>query len=256
MRRLIPVFSMLALLLFGCGEEEKKDEGGFHPSPKGIVYGWVKDEASKEPIPNAQVTLKGETATTDQDGNFYFTDVEYSEQINLEVSAPHYKPHSESIALNKPELSRVIYLKRDFDPQKEIESLIDRVEMLIGSDDPKNIPELKSLFSRQYKASDDDATTFVVSLGLIPKNYDDVFLCVSSIFKKYDEIKFDFSNIKVVAPTAYRADARMSLTIGVKKAEEDKKAEVDLKCTLSFVRGSGDWQISSWKLNEIIEIRE
>jgi len=255
MKRLIPVL-ILILIASGCGEGEKKNEEGFHPSPKGIVYGWVKDETSKEPIPNAKVTLRDETATTDQDGNFYFTDVEYSEGLNLEVSAPHYKPYSESITLKKPELSRVIYLKRDFDPQKEIESLIDRVETLIASDDPKDIPELKSLFSKQYKASDDDATTFVVSLGLIPKNYDDIFPCVSSIFKKYDEIKFDFSNIRVTAPTAYQADARMSLTISVKKAEEDKKAEVDLKCTLSLVRGSGDWQISSWKLNEIIEIRQ
>jgi hypothetical protein len=255
MRRTI-LFLLLLLVLHGCANEEKEDENGFHPLPKGTIYGWVKDTTSKEPIPNAQVTLKDLSTTTDQDGNFYFLDVEYSDNLPLKVSAAHYKPYSESINLNQSELSRVIYLERDFDAQKEIETVIGRIEELIASDDPDNIPALKSLFSRQYEASNDDATIFVVSLGLIPKNYEDIFPCVSSIFKKYDEIKFDFSDIKVKAPTAYRGQAKMMLTIHVKKVEKEEIAEVDLKCTMSLSRGAGDWKISRWKLDEIIEIRQ
>jgi len=223
---------------------------------KGIVFGWVKDGVSKAPVPGVEVKLDGESHTTDQDGNFFFLDVPYSPDLRIEIDAPHYKPYSERVSLDKPELELSIYLERDFDEQREVEGMIAELERLISSDDPNVIPQLKGFFSRDYRASDDENTTFVVSLGLIPKNYEDIFPCLSSVFKKYDDVRFKFSEIKAEATTAYLARAKMLLTIHVRKVDKEEEVEVDLKCTLSLKRREGDWKISGWKLDEIIEIRQ
>lgn len=254
MREVLIALAVLALLS-GCERGEEEAETPQQPLPKGIVFGWVKDGVTGEPIPGVEVRLEGESSVTRDDGNFYFLDVTYSDKLTLEVIAPHYKPYREQISLNQPELEQVIRLDRDFDAQEEVERMVERLEELIASDDPEKIPELKGLFSRDYRASEDEATTFVVSLGLIPKNYDDIFPCISSVFKKYDDVKFDFSEIKVSASTAYRAKARMLLTIHVRKVEKEEEMEADVKCTLFLKRWEGDWKISGWKLNEILEIR-
>jgi photosystem II stability/assembly factor-like uncharacterized protein len=64
-------------------------------APAYKIFGWVKSE--RVPIANAQVTLDGQSTTTDENGYYEFTGLEGNRSYTIEVSAEGYESYSKTV---------------------------------------------------------------------------------------------------------------------------------------------------------------
>ena len=78
------------------------------------LSGEVLDGTSKQLIPEASVQLAGSVTKTNQDGKFFFRDLDLAggPHMRLVVQAPTYETYSETVELQKGANSKTIYLFR------------------------------------------------------------------------------------------------------------------------------------------------
>jgi uncharacterized membrane protein len=65
------------------------------PAPTYKVFGWVKSEGV--PVANAQVTLDGQSTTTDENGYYEFAGLGGNRSYSIEVRAEGYESYSETV---------------------------------------------------------------------------------------------------------------------------------------------------------------
>ena len=219
----------------------------------GAVSGVITDGTTGKPILGAIVNLLDRTMITEIDGRYNFTEVPYSDNLSLMITAIDYQTKTESFELRTGRVGLSISLMPLTNPETEIPQFLERFSALIESLDTGKLETIQELFSETYLAGDDPITLLGLATGTIPANFDEVIPTITKVFVKYDALQFQFNKIQVEVTNTRQASARLTLHI---KSEQGPRAdnpqveerEIIVDCQINFRKEDALWKIVFWQL--------
>lgn len=214
----------------------------------GTVSGSVKDAQTKNPIPGLVVRLGGKEVNTEADGGFTFFDIPYVVELELVVLDPDYQTYTHKFTLDRERLVLPISLTPLHDPTDELNAFLENLSDLLESLDFENIPEIESLFSESYAASDDPVTKFGVASGVIPPNYESVVPTFTNVFETYSQLHFLFKDREMNITHARKAAIELLLEVDSVNADDNGMRHLEAKCIFEFRREESEWKIVFWEL--------
>ena len=242
----------LTIAIFACDEDLPVDSVQVVDEPRfGAVSGKIIDAKTGNPIPNAVVTLLGQSVKTEGDGRYSFTPVDYADSLTLTVEATDYATQTCVFVLNVDHLGLDIPMPPLTNPDEEIRQFLNTLSTLIASMDAENIEAIQFHFSEIYAASDDPVTRFGLATNVIPANFDKVIGSITTLFEEFDLIQFQFLEIQVEVTHARKAAARLKLDIITEKGLRPDRKEIIAECQMDFRKEESDWKIVFWQLFEV-----
>ena len=214
----------------------------------GAVSGVITDSATGKPIPRVTVNLLDRSMITEEDGRYNFTEVPYSENLILMITATDYQPKMEKFQFRTGRIGLNIPLVISTDPKMEIIEFLERFSALIEGLDIDQLELIQALFSEMYLAGDDPVTLLGLATGVIPAKFDDVVPTITKVFEKYDALQFQFNKIEVDVANSRKASARLSLHIISEEGPRPNKREIIVDCQIDFHKKNSAWQIVFWQL--------
>ena len=214
----------------------------------GAISGVITDSATGQPIPGVKVNLLDRSMTTEEDGRYNFTEVPYSENLMLMITATDYQPKMEKVQFRTGRLGLNISLVISTDPKMEIVEFLERFSVLIEALDIDQLELIQALFSEMYLAADDPVTLLGLATGVIPAKFNDVVPTITKVFEKYDALQFQFNEIQVDVTNSRQASARLALHIMSEEGPRPNKREIIVDCKIDFRKENSAWQIVFWQL--------
>ena len=240
-----------AIACFACG-----DDSPVHPLQQpegpqvGAVSGIITDVRTGNPIPEATVTLLDQTVKSGVNGKYIFTQITYSETLNLTVEAVDYATQKPTFALNTEHLVFNIPMEPSTNPELEIRRFLDTLSKLIESKDGKNLAAIQAHFSQSYVAGADPVTRFFgLPTGVIPANYEQVIRWISKLFETYNTIEFNFHDIEMEVTHTQKASAQLNLDIIMEKGVRPEKRKVVSECDIFFRKETSHWKVIFWQFS-------
>ncbi|MFC1718843.1 nuclear transport factor 2 family protein, partial [Candidatus Poribacteria bacterium] len=113
--------------------------------------------------------------------------------------------------------------------------------------DPERIPSIKSCFSEDYIAANDQATFIGVVAGVVPADFQVLPDAILNIVEKYSKIEFKFADPDVELDED-TATVLMRFEVYAETREPAEKWEVIVNGQLDLRKEDGDWRITYWRL--------
>jgi hypothetical protein len=217
----------------------------------GAVSGIITYAGTANPIPGVVVNLLNQTVETGVDGRYVFTQIAYSDALNLTVNAPDYEPQTRTFALQIDRLFLDIALTPLTNPVAEIQQFFDTFSALVESRDMNNLKAIQAHFSEAYLAADDPVTRFGLATGVIPANFEKVIPSITALFEKYNRIKFEFHDIQMNVIHARKASTRLTLDVLTEKGPRPDRNNVTIECQIDFRKEDSDWKATFWQLFKV-----
>ena len=240
---------LILAISFGCDEETPEEVTNEKNS--GEVQGVVSDEETHDPIEGAMVKIGEAVALTDAGGKYSLTDIPFSEDMEVAVTAENYAEYEGSISLHQ----ELLFINIDLLPVDSPSALI--LEFLrdfsedIEALDPDRIPSIQDFLSEDYVASEDVVTLIGIKAGVVPANYDELPDTILTIIEKYSELEFEFADPRV----EFEGDlaiVNMKFEVYAEtKAQPPipaKKWEIIIDGELHLRDQNGDWKLVYWQL--------
>ena len=249
---LVSLCACLAALA-GCGDDS---EEVIDVVDSGDIVGTVTDKETGDPVADATVDLGGETALTDADGRYTVEGIEFSDSIDVVVTAANYRGRESIVSLDKELLMLNITLVPIESLSAQVLDVLDNLSRGIGSLDPNEIPSIHALISEDYVPAKNEETAFGVFAGVVPPSYEGLPDSILKIIEKYDELEFGFADPSVEF-NGDLASVRMRFEVYAEtKPPEPKSWEIVLNGRLDLMNEEGDWRITYWKLSELLKFDE
>lgn len=258
-QNILRLFALLSLAIacFACSDNSPAPsvQEPEEPQPEkiqfGAVSGIITDASTGNPIPRAMATFLDQTVEVGPDGRYVFTEIPYSEGLNLTVKATDYETQMQTFSLNVPHLVLSIPLKPATDPEAEIQQFLETLSALIESMAAKNLEAIQSHFSEVYVASADPVTRFGLATGVIPANFEQVIPSITKLFETFDAIQFQFQGIQVDITHSRKASARLNLNVISEKGPRPDRQEITAECEIHFRKEEPDWKATFWQLFKV-----
>lgn len=242
----------LALAYFACG-----DESPVVPLQQpealqvGAVSGTITDARTGNPIPHATVTLLTQTTKVGVNGKYIFSQITYSETLNLTVEAVDYATQTPTFALNAKSLVIDISLEPLTNPELEIRQFLNTLAKLVGSNDGNNVEAIQAHFSESYLAGADPVTRFFgLPTGVVPANHEQVIPWITKLFETYNTIKFDFYGIMVEVTHTQKASAQLNFDVVTEKGVRSEKQKIVSECEVFFRKEASHWKVIFWQFSK------
>lgn len=258
---------LLSLTIFvGCGEESANDDDDDNGKPdvvagNGNIQGTIINKETGDPVEDASVTIGGETALTDADGQYVVQGISLAENIDVIVTTSGYVEYKGIITLDRELVIFNINLVPVDSQSARILEVLEALSRDIAALDPGRIPAMQLYLTEDYIASPDEATMFLgVFSGIVPADYDAFPDTILNIIDKYDKIEFVFANPDVELD-GDSATVLMRLSIyaetkPVPPATPAKKWEIVIDGRLDLRKENGDWKITFWQLIPPVTLNE
>ena len=217
----------------------------------GAVSGIITDVTTGNPIPGVIVNLLDRTMKTEADGRYGFTQVGYSEALNLTVTDIDYQPKMQGFELRTERLVLNIPLVPLTDPEAEIHQFLDTFSALIESMDMDKLEAIQAHFSETYLAGDDPVTRFGLATGVIPAKFEGVIPSITKLFEEFDAIQFQFRNIQVDVTHSRKASARLTLDVISEQGPRPDRKEIIAECRMDFRKEDSVWKVVFWQLFKV-----
>lgn len=251
---------LLSLTIFvGCGEESANDDDDDNGKPdvvagNGNIQGTIINKETGDPVEDASVTIGGETALTDADGQYVVQGISLAENIDVIVTTSGYVEYKGIITLDRELVIFNINLVPVDSQSARILEVLEALSRDIAALDPGRIPAMQLYLTEDYIASPDEATMFLgVFSGIVPADYDAFPDTIQNIIDKYDKIEFVFANPDVeLDGDSATVLMRLSIYAETKPVPEPatpaKKWEIVIDGRLDLRKENGNWKITFWQL--------
>ncbi len=243
-----------AIAFFGCSKDSTVPPRSpiVAEEPKfGAVSGVITDARTGNPIPGAVVSLFNQTVETGVDGRYAFTQIAYSDALNLTVKATDYEPQTQTFALKVDRLFLDIALMSLTNPEAEIQQFFDTLSALVESRNMNNLKALQAHFSEAYLAADDPVTRFGLATGVIPANFEKVIPSITALFEKYNRIKFEFHDLQMNVIHTRKASTRLKLDVLTEKGPRPDRNNVTIECQIDLRKEESGWKATFWQLFKV-----
>jgi len=247
---LIIIF-LCAFLFLGCGEDSEEIQ---NPIEKGSIKGKVTDSEFGFPIEGASVSIKGQSVITDKDGNYSTESIDFSDDLDVLISANDYQEYRGKISLRQEILIFNISLSKTISSGSQVINTLEALSRDIEALDPEKISSIQGRIAKDYVPGDDAATAFGVFVGVIPPSYEGTPKAIETIIGKYDKIKFTFAepNVTFQGSDVALVEMRFEIYAETKANPPNpaKKWEIAINGKLKLRKESEDWKIILWQLVE------
>ncbi len=241
------------IIFIGCGDESGEEQIIIK---QGDIFGTVTDKETGQPIKGASVQIAGRTTQTDDNGKYMINSIPTSDKIEITVNAPDYQEYKDSFSFKQELLSYNVSLIPVKSPTVPINLILDSLSINIASLDRNKIPDIQANFSKNYVASNSDATIFGVIAGVVPANYNEIPKSVETIIDKYTKIEFKFvdRNVKIDGDNA---SVLMRIKIKAQTKPPDP-ADYDIEASgkINFKKENDSWKIVYWELIEFFKFEQ
>lgn len=250
----LPILLILNIFfIIGCGNDSEEKPIIVQ---QGDIFGTVVDKETGQPIEGATVQIGAKATQTDDKGKYMLKSIPTFDTLEIIVTATDYQEYKDSFSFKQELFSYDISLIPNKSPSIPIIAVLDSLSKNIEALDVSKIPDIQSLFSKDYVASNSDATIFGVVAGVVPANFDAIPKTIETIAGKYTRLSFKFNDrdIKVEVDTA-----SVLMRIEIKAQTKPPNAsdfDIEASGKMDFKKENDDWKITFWELIEFFKFEQ